>query len=521
MILTEILNLFLDNLVVIPQNLTNPALALLMTFTVLDISLQIFKVDEIDWQKWIVKKTIKTGLLIWLIKNYGYIVNEIKEGFILIGNLAIGSTKLNSEYLTSPSAILDKGIAIATQFNNGVGWNPNTYLFFIIALLVIVGFCFMTFQIIITWVEFYLLVGLSIIFIPFGALKMGESYYTNVFKTIVGCSIKICILNVILLLSEKILLGLVVTDISFQSGVLMISTVGILAYLTLSVPALATAMLTGSPTMSANEALRTGMMGVSTAMRSAMMMKNVASSVVGGTAGAVGGTLKGGVGGARTGGNICGQIGGAVGGLFGPTGAAIGSNIGKGIGSTGGALIGGAYSGTKLGLQGAKGGIGSVASSLGKSKASSSSSNSSPANTSTGSSNNSSPANTSTGSSSNSSPTDTSTSSSNGNGSSSTDTSTSSSNGSNPTDTSTSSSNGSNPTDTSTSSSNGSSPADTSTDSSNGSSPADTSTDSSNGSSSKNKEVKPPYLKPRSNIAKSKKAKKTMLNGKEINLKDN
>lgn len=539
MILTEILNVFKENLRVIPKNLTNPALALLMTFTVLEISLQIFKLDEMDWQKWIVKKTIKTGLLIWLIKEYSYIVKEIKNGFILIGNLAIGSDITTSTYLESPSLILHKGITIATQFQEAVGWNPKTYLFFILALIIVVGFCFMTFQIIITWVEFYLLVGLSIIFIPFGALKMGESYYTNVFKTIVGCSIKVCILNVILLLSEKILLGLVVTEISFQSGVLMISTIGILAYLTLSVPALATAMLTGSPTMSANEALRTGMMGVSTAMRSAMMMKNVANKVPGATAGAVGGTVKGGIGGARTGGNIGGQIGGAVGGLFGPTGAAIGNSIGKSVGSAGGALIGGAYSGAKLGLQGAKGGVSSVlgkASSSPNNKASftsTSGSNNNPSPTITGSTANSGNTNTSTGSNTNPGnaniSTGSNTSPGNANTSTASPSNTNISTGStaNPGNTNTSTGSTASPGNTNISTGSTTNPDNTNTSTGSTTNPKNTNTSStgnipSNPSDKKEntKGTNAPFLTPRSKIAEPKGSRKPILNGKKINLKE-
>ena len=70
--LTDVMEMFVDKLKVLPQNLENHALKLLMVLTILDITYQVFSVEEIDWTKWLVRKVMKVGLLMWIIKAVSY-----------------------------------------------------------------------------------------------------------------------------------------------------------------------------------------------------------------------------------------------------------------------------------------------------------------------------------------------------------------------------------------------------------------------------------------------------------------
>ena len=353
MILTEVLNVFIPYLRDIPYNLTNTSLALLCTLTVIDIANMVFKIEETDWVKWLISKIMKVGMLIFIIKNYTYLLKEIRLGFIKIGNLALGISLNSSNYLEDPSKIIDLSLDISSKMWEVVGYNPKTWLFLLIILMILLSFAFIAFQIIITWIEFYLLCGLSIIFIPFGTIKVGENYYTNVLKTIVGCSIKMCILNLILLLSEKVIMSLSLNNISFDSCIVTVTTVMLLAYLIMSIPNLATALLTGSPALSANEALRAGVAGLTTAITGLTMASktlgkglSTAGTVARGGGQIASGTLDGIKGGADLGG----MAGGLAGSVFGPTGEAIGSSLGKVAGGVAGGTLGGMYSAGKLGV---------------------------------------------------------------------------------------------------------------------------------------------------------------------------
>ncbi|WP_293723944.1 type IV secretion system protein [uncultured Cetobacterium sp.] len=353
MLLNDVLEIFLSHLRNIPLNLTNASLALLCTLTVIDIANMVFRLEETDWLKWLLGKVMKVGLLLFLIKKYTYILGAIKDGFIKIGNLALGKNLSSSELMYYPSKIIDMSWNLTSQMWELVGVNPKSWIFLIIMFLTILGFAFIAFQVIITWIEFYLLCGISIIFIPFGTIKVGENYYTNVLKTIVGCSIKLCILNILLLLSEDILNKLVLINSKVHSSITLMCVVLILAYLIMSIPNLATSLLTGSPTLSANDALRAGAAGLTTAIAGLTMATNTLGKGVS-TAGTVargGGQIASGtLDGIKGGADLGGMAGGLAGSVFGPTGEAIGSSLGKVAGGVAGGMAGGMYSAGKLGV---------------------------------------------------------------------------------------------------------------------------------------------------------------------------
>lgn len=328
------------------MNLTNASLALLCTLTVIDIANMVFRLEETDWLKWLLGKVMKVGLLLFLIKKYTYILGAIKDGFIKIGNLALGKNLSSSELMYYPSNIIDMSWNLTSQMWELVGVNPKSWIFLIIMFLTILGFAFIAFQVIITWIEFYLLCGISIIFIPFGTIKVGENYYTNVLKTIVGCSIKLCILNILLLLSEDILNELVLINSKIHSSITLMCVVLILAYLIMSIPNLATSLLTGSPTLSANDALRAGVAGLTMASKTLGKGLSTTGSVARGGGQIASGTLDGIKGGVDLGG----ISGGLAGSVFGPTGEAIGSSLGKIVGGVAGGTLGGMYSAGKLGV---------------------------------------------------------------------------------------------------------------------------------------------------------------------------
>ena len=77
--LTDIMQMFVDKLKVLPQNLENHALKLLMVLTILDITYQVFNVEEIDWTKWLTRKIMRVGLLMWIIKEWDWLLERLLQ----------------------------------------------------------------------------------------------------------------------------------------------------------------------------------------------------------------------------------------------------------------------------------------------------------------------------------------------------------------------------------------------------------------------------------------------------------
>ena len=341
--LTDVMEMFVDKLKVLPQNLENHALKLLMVLTILDITYQVFSVEEIDWTKWLVRKVMKVGLLMWIIKEWDWLLGEIVAGFIKIGEIGFGGNIQDCVYIDNPSKLISKANKAGDAILEATSMiSPRTWANLILWAFLMVGFFFIAFSIIIIWIEFYMLTGIGIMFIPFGTLKVGENYFLNVCKLVVGSGIKLCVLNTMILLIEPIIEKLTVTkNIGTYGFCYVITVVMILAYMTLKIPDMAAAFLSGTPGMNAAAAISTGMAAVG------LTLGGIKSAVgaVDATKGGVMGAKKG----AETGGDIGGKVGGAVGSLFGKGGEAVGSKIGGVVGGTVGAGIYGTYSAAKLG----------------------------------------------------------------------------------------------------------------------------------------------------------------------------
>lgn len=343
--LTDILGLFLDYLQEIPGNLKIPSVAMLILLLTFDLALigkRLIIDENFNPVKYLINKTWQFSYLIFIILNYSWLIPGIRTGFKRLASLATGIT-LNSVYINKPSEIINLGGNLSwLVIKKGVNPLPTTWGYLFIALLIIIAFCMIAFGLVMTWIEYYFLIGISIIFVPFGILDTTEGYYKNIFKTIIGCNIKIFVMEFWLLLCEPIIKNLQVSDKLIDTGniIHVTITVLVLGIILLSLPRLASSILTGSPAMSAGAAMSSAIGGLTTATGIlSKSMKGVGSAAQAGGEGAketAQGTLKG----AKKGG----EMGAKIGSMLGPVGTALGGTIGAAAGAT----IGGAYSGARF-----------------------------------------------------------------------------------------------------------------------------------------------------------------------------
>lgn len=336
-ILTQTLGTLGATFAEIPKNLRSPALALLGVLTVIDLSLSVFNLEEQDWIKFIVKKTFKVGFLIWIIQDYPYLLDEIQKGFIFVGNKAIGM--FDAQLISNPSKIIDIGFDLVKPIQEQAGVFTGTGLSFLI-LMIAFYFCIliMAFQIFITWLEYFALTGITVIFVPFGILNKTTFLFEKAISLLVSLGTKIMVLTLLLSASTKILLNLSVPpEPTLIQGLHILSVIASIAYLIWVTPSLASSLLYGNPSLSGNGALGTTLAATTTAA-SVGAIATQAAQGISNNAYDMGKEMTGGMKqGAAKGGEI-GQSLGAVGGTYGQA-------IGKGVGMAAGAVVGGAYSG--------------------------------------------------------------------------------------------------------------------------------------------------------------------------------
>lgn len=332
MVFTEILDNFIKILENVPGNLKSMCMTLLYFFSTIDIALTIYKnIDNPDFNyiSWAKTKILKVGFIILAIKSYEWFLSLVKDFFLSIGTKGLGLSLSSNNYFNDPSAIWDKGREIGGLIIDQLSWRPATYIFILLGLLTYIGFFLLAMRIIICWVEYYFLTGFSIIFLPCGALELGVEYYKNVFKTIIGCSIKLGVFNMWLLICDKLMKSIMVAEKRYDldAALVVCGTVYVLVAIMLSMPSITTGLLTGSPAVNAGAAM------------------TAATGAMGHTYRGAKETLKGAFKGGKTGANLGSSGGAFVGSLGGSVGIATGKIVGGTLGAIGGATIGGSYAG--------------------------------------------------------------------------------------------------------------------------------------------------------------------------------
>ena len=260
MVFTEILDNFIKILEKVPGNLKSMSMTLLYFLSTIDIALTVFKNinnPDFNYVNWVKMKILNIGFIIFAIKSYEWILNMVKDFFLSIGTKGLGLILSTNNYFNDTSAIWDKGREIGGLIIKQLNWRPATYIFVLLSLLTYIGFFILAMRIIICWVEYYFLTGISIVFLPFGALNLGLEYYKNVFKTIMNCSIKLCVFNMWLLICDKLMKSIMVTGKKYDldASLVVCGTVYVLVAIMLSMPSITTGLLTGSPAINAGAAM--------------------------------------------------------------------------------------------------------------------------------------------------------------------------------------------------------------------------------------------------------------------------
>ncbi|KAA0178827.1 P-type conjugative transfer protein TrbL [Cupriavidus gilardii] len=292
----------------------------------------------------LVKKVMTITFFFSLLKMSDTWIPMILDSFSQIGKEAGGA----GGTLTSPDGIASVGFSTALGMYEALSGKgmadkiamalPITAL----ALLVFLSFLFVAAQLLVTLIESYIAIGGGIIMLGFGGSRWTTDMASKYMQYAVATGVKLLVIYLIVGAGQALFDGKALIDANnvFMSCMQAAGAGLVYAYLAVQVPAIASAMMSGSPTMTAG-----GMMGAAVGAGAAI-------------AGAGAAAMAGGAG----------LVAGASGAAAGATGLAkalsAGLNSGLDLGKSGGALAAHALGEVgKHGLGLAKGAVGDAVSS--------------------------------------------------------------------------------------------------------------------------------------------------------------
>lgn len=210
------------------------------------------------------KKILYIGFWMWIVTSFPFLCDVFVKSLIQAGTTA-GGGAANS--LLNPSAIAGYGLTatqpLAVRLDN-IGFNVvDAIVIGISYLMIMLCYLIIAWQVFYAVIEYYLMVAVTAIFIPFGFLKQTKFLAEKAIAAIVASGIKLMVLSFILSVIEPTLAGLTFTsaDITLNEIFSMLLTVGALALLSWNAPGLAAGLLSGSPSLSAGTALQNAFAG--------------------------------------------------------------------------------------------------------------------------------------------------------------------------------------------------------------------------------------------------------------------
>lgn len=212
----------------------------------------------------IFKKILYLGFWMWIVTSFPTICDVFVKSLIQAGTTAGGG---GAPSLFNPSAIagygLDATAPLAVRLQN-IGFNfVDAILIGISYILIVLCFLIIAWQVFYAVIEYYLMVAVTAILIPFGFLKPTKFLAEKAIAAIVASGIKLMVLAFILSVVEPTLAGLrfTSTDITFNEIFAMLLTSGAIAFLAWNAPGMAAGLLAGSPSLSAGTALQNAFAG--------------------------------------------------------------------------------------------------------------------------------------------------------------------------------------------------------------------------------------------------------------------
>lgn len=238
----------------------------------------------------VMKKLLFLGFWMWLVTGFPYISHAFVSSLIEAGKIAGNSTG-DGPSLFNPSKILWYGIDITKPLGAQLkksGFNlVNAFVIALAYLLIIIAYMIIAWQVFFAVLEYYLLMAVVSILLPFGFVEKTRFLAEKAISAVISSGIKLMVLAFILSVGEPIIKGFDLPEglWSFEEiwSILLVS--GGIAFLAWNAPNVASGLLSGSPSLSANSAASQAgqaAMVAGTAVSAGVAATGAAASVAGG-----------------------------------------------------------------------------------------------------------------------------------------------------------------------------------------------------------------------------------------------
>lgn len=242
----------------------------------------------------LVRKVLVVGFFAWLVTQWHSLSTTVVNGFAALGLQASGGGMSVSTFTTSPSQIVMAGINVISglfQYVRKVAPGPieffahiDVVLMAVVAAIgILIAFVILAVEIVVTIIEFHIVTLVAFVMVPFGVLSQTAFMSEKAIGYVVSVGVKLMALAIVVSLGTTIFDNYTVSsDPGVGEDVGLLLAAVLMVMLSLKIPAIAGALISGGPQLSAGGAV--------------MGAAGVAAGVAGGAlaARALGGAIAGG-----------------------------------------------------------------------------------------------------------------------------------------------------------------------------------------------------------------------------------
>ena len=207
------------------------------------------------------KKLMYLLVWAWIVKEFPDLGQTLVFSLAEAGELAGGVKTPNHKILMDPSAIVAKGGALSQPIAEVIGKQGlnvgNAVSFAIVWVISIVCFCVIGWQVFFTVLEFYIVIALAGILIPFGFFEPTKFIAEKTIGGVISAGVKMMVLSFIIAVGDKVISLLVIPNadsIDLNIGFSLVLAAGAIAFLAWNAPGIAAGLVSGSPSLSASTA---------------------------------------------------------------------------------------------------------------------------------------------------------------------------------------------------------------------------------------------------------------------------
>ncbi|TNJ38026.1 P-type conjugative transfer protein TrbL [Prosthecochloris vibrioformis] len=245
----------------------------------------------------IMKKLLFLGFWMWIVTSFPDLADSFIKSLIRAGKIAGGGETLGPS-LFDPSNLLDYGLKITAPLllkiiSVGITQIVLGLVYALSYIAIMLSFVILAWQVFFAILEYYLIVSVVGILLPFGFIEHTKFLSEKAIGAVVSSGVKLMVLSFIIAVVEPILQSISFSDnISLQEiwSVLLVS--GAIAYLAWNAPNVASGLLSGSPSLSAQSAAQMGGQAAGMAAMAAGTIASGGVAATGAAAGAAGSAVK-------------------------------------------------------------------------------------------------------------------------------------------------------------------------------------------------------------------------------------